>query len=116
MLLKDILYPQLWWPFCLAELNHLCEFGRGHYEEHLCDITLNLACGSGDAILRYFYLEFWWPFCSPELNQVCNQIEGLMRNISVKLLKFGQMVQKEMRFKATSYLELWCLMFSSESK
>ena len=27
----------------------------GYYEEHLCDITLNLACGSGgDAILRYF--------------------------------------------------------------
>ena len=28
-------------PF-LAEQNHLCNFGRGHHEEHLCEIILNL--------------------------------------------------------------------------
>ena len=25
----------------LAKLNHLCYFGRGHYEEHFCEIILN---------------------------------------------------------------------------
>ena len=41
MLFKDtcIFYLQLWSPFCLAEWNHLCNFGRGQYEEHLCEIT-----------------------------------------------------------------------------
>ena len=30
---KDILYLELWWPFHSALQNHLCNFGRGHYEE-----------------------------------------------------------------------------------
>ena len=34
-----------------------------------------------------------------------------MRNNSVKLLKFGPVVQKEMLYKDTSHLELWCLLF-----
>ena len=38
---KDISYLKVWWPFCSAEQNHLCIFGRGHYEERLCDIILN---------------------------------------------------------------------------
>ena len=28
--------------FCLAEQNHLCNFGRGHHEEKFCEIILNL--------------------------------------------------------------------------
>ena len=35
MLFKDISYVELWQPFSSAELNHLCNFGRGHYEEFL---------------------------------------------------------------------------------
>ena len=27
---------------CSAEWNHLCYFGRGYYEEHFCEINLNL--------------------------------------------------------------------------
>ena len=27
-------YLELWWPSCSAERNNLCNFGRGHYEEH----------------------------------------------------------------------------------
>ena len=28
MSFKDISYLYLWWPFCLVEWNHLCNFGR----------------------------------------------------------------------------------------
>ena len=28
---KDISYLELWQPFCSAEQNHLCNFGRGQY-------------------------------------------------------------------------------------
>ena len=30
---KGISYLELWQPFCSAEQNHLCYFGRGYYEE-----------------------------------------------------------------------------------
>ena len=42
MLFKDISYLELWWPFCSVEPNHLCNFGKGHYEEQFCEIILNL--------------------------------------------------------------------------
>ena len=37
------LYGIIWWSFCLAERNHLCNFGRGHNVEPSCEILLNLA-------------------------------------------------------------------------
>ena len=42
MLFKDISYLELWWPFCSVQPNHLCNLGRGHYEENFCKIILNL--------------------------------------------------------------------------
>ena len=39
---KGIYYLELWQPFCSAECNHLCNFGRGYYEEQFCEIILNL--------------------------------------------------------------------------
>ena len=42
MLFKDISYLELWQPFCSAVQNHLCNFGRGCYEEQFCEIILNL--------------------------------------------------------------------------
>ena len=42
MSFKDISYLELWQPFFSAERNHLCNFGRGHYEEQFCEIILNL--------------------------------------------------------------------------
>ena len=39
---KDISYPELWWPLCSVDHNHLCNFGRGYHEEHFCKIILNL--------------------------------------------------------------------------
>ena len=38
----NITYLELWWPFCSAELKHLCNVGRGHHEEQLCELVLNL--------------------------------------------------------------------------
>ena len=39
---KGISYLGLWQPFCSAEHNHLCNFGRGYQEEQFYDIILNL--------------------------------------------------------------------------
>ena len=41
MLFKDLFYLELWQSFCSAERNHLCNFGRGCYEEHFCEIIFN---------------------------------------------------------------------------
>ena len=45
MSVEDISYLQLWWlwwPFCSAEQNLLCNFGTGQYEQHIYEIILNL--------------------------------------------------------------------------
>ena len=39
---KDISYLELWKPFCSAEQNHFCNFGKRCYEEQFCEIILNL--------------------------------------------------------------------------
>ena len=43
MTFKGISYLELWQPFCSAECNHLCNFGRRYYEEQFCEIILNLS-------------------------------------------------------------------------
>ena len=42
MSFKDISYLEFWQPFCSEEWNHLCNVGKGHYEERFCEIILNL--------------------------------------------------------------------------
>ena len=42
MQFKGISYLELWQPFCSAEHNHLCNFGREYYEEQFCEIILIL--------------------------------------------------------------------------
>ena len=39
---KGVSYLDIWQPFCSAECNHLCNFGRGYYEEQFCELILNL--------------------------------------------------------------------------
>ena len=39
---KGISYLELWQPFCSAEHNHLCNFGRGYQEKQICEIIMNL--------------------------------------------------------------------------
>ena len=41
MSFKDISYLELWLHFCKADLIHLCNFGRGFYDEQFCEIVLN---------------------------------------------------------------------------
>ena len=41
MSFKGISYLELWQSLCSAERNHLCNFGRGCYEEHISEIILN---------------------------------------------------------------------------
>ena len=70
---KDDSYLELWRPLCSAEWKHLCNYGRGHYEEQFCEIILNLDHGSGgDVFQRYFNLELWQPYCSAEWDHLCN--------------------------------------------
>ena len=38
MSFKDSSYLELCWPFCSAKQNHLCNFGRGHHEEHFFEL------------------------------------------------------------------------------
>ena len=42
ILFRGISYLELWQPFCSAEPNHLCNFGRGYPEEQFCEIIMNL--------------------------------------------------------------------------
>ena len=39
---KGISYLELWQPFCSAERDYLCNFGREYPEEQFCEIILNL--------------------------------------------------------------------------
>ena len=39
---KGISYLKLWQPFCSAERNQLCNFGRGYQEEQFCGMIMNL--------------------------------------------------------------------------
>ena len=42
MLFKDVSYLELWQLFCSTEWNHLCNFGRGYYEDDFSEIILNV--------------------------------------------------------------------------
>ena len=39
---NGISYLNIWQPFSSARYSHLCNFGRGYYEEKFCEIILNL--------------------------------------------------------------------------
>ena len=39
---KGISCLDIWQPFSSVECNHLCNLGRGYYEEQFCEIILNL--------------------------------------------------------------------------
>ena len=41
ILFNDISYLELWRPCYSAEWNHLCDFGKEHYEEQFCENVLN---------------------------------------------------------------------------
>ena len=97
---KGISYPELWQPFCSAECNHMCNFGRGYYGIQFCEIILNLGQWlRRRCLLKDFLSEaLWW---SGTIHAILK--ESIMGNIIVKSVP----VVQEMSFKDISYLELW---------
>ena len=51
---KDISSLELWQPFCSAERNHVCNFGRGYQEEQFYEIILNLGQWFRRCLLKDF--------------------------------------------------------------
>ena len=51
---KDISYLELWWPFCSAGQNHLCNIDVGYQEKQFCGIIINL-----NQLFRRCYLSFF---------------------------------------------------------
>ena len=49
---NDISYLKLWQPFCSAERNHLCNFGRGYQEEHSMKLFRIWTSDSGRNVLK----------------------------------------------------------------
>ena len=82
------------WPFS-AKLNGLSHFGRGHHQEHFCEIIW--ISGSGMMWLKIIsYLELWWPFCLAQLNYLCNFNRGHCEEHFCEIIyiyiEFGPMV------------------------
>ena len=83
-----ISYLEFWQPFCSAEQNHLCNFGRGYQEEQFYVIILNLnqwfrrchlkdflsgalealVFGGAEPFMRFWYRALWGPSCEVILN------------------------------------------------
>ena len=84
---KDISYLELWWPFCSAGQNHLCNFDVGYQEQQFCGITINLNQLFRRCHLKVFFLI--WSSGSPPVQwsgAICAILkEGIMRRIHVKL-------------------------------
>ena len=74
-------------PFCLREQNHLCNFGRGHYERHFCEIILNLdRWFRRKSHLKLFLIyNSGGPFLWQSGTIYAILVEIIMRIISVKL-------------------------------
>ena len=85
MRFKGISCLELWSPFCSAEWNHLCNFGRRHHEKQLCEIILNLDPSFRRCRLKIFLI---WSSGCPVVQRsrtICAiLVEDIMRNNSVK--------------------------------
>ena len=87
ILFKDIFYLELWQPFCLADRNHLRNFGRRNHEKQFCEFLLNFdQWFRRKCILNVFLI---WSSDSPVVQQSVTMcailVEGIQRNNSVKL-------------------------------
>ena len=96
MPLKSISYLELWWPFCSAEWNHLCNFDRGFNEEQFCKIILNLDQWFRRSwLIDISYLELWWPFWIMEQNHLCNFTRGLYgEQLCEFIFNLGQWIRR----------------------
>ena len=73
MSFKENSYLELWQTFCSAEQNHLCNFGRGCYEEQFCEIILIWAMAQ--------------MLCKRAVKRYAILTEGVIRNIHVKFFE-----------------------------
>ena len=101
---------------CSIEQNHLGNHGSGLYEEHFCEIILNL-CQCFRRRCRLIYLLSTAPadilFGGAEpFRQFWSR--GLGKTSLWNYLEFGPVVQEEMSFKYIPYLELWWSSCSAE--
>ena len=91
MLFRDISYLELWQPFCSGEYVHLCNFGKGYYEEQFCEIILNFdhwlwrKC----CLTIFLILSSGSPIVQWSRTVCAIFVQGVMRNNSVKLFEFG---------------------------
>ena len=98
---KDISNLDLWLPFCSAERNHLCNFGRRHHEEQFCEIILNLdPCSKTRCSLKIFLiLSCGSPFVQRSGTILCYFCRGHYEEQFWDYFEFGPVVQEEMSFK-----------------
>ena len=96
---KDISYLDFWRPFCSAEWNHLCNFGRGHYEEQFFVINLQFGPMVQEEMAFKRFL-IWSSGGPPVQSRTIYAIlkEGIGENIHFSYIKLGLVVQ-EMSFK-----------------
>ena len=96
----DISYLELWWSFCSAERNHLCNFGKGYHEEQFCEIILNLDQWLKRCHFKDFISRALVTLDSLERNHLCIFGRGHYGEHSCEvILKFGPVIKEEMLFK-----------------
>ena len=73
---KGFSYLELLQPFCSAERNHLCNFGRVYQDEQFCKIILNLGQWFRRCLFKIFLI---WSSGDPpvQLSHLCNLERGL---------------------------------------
>ena len=81
---RSISYLEHWQPFCTAEHNHLCNFGRGNPEEQFFEIILNLGQWFR-SFKRFLILSSGDPPVQWSGTIYAILKEGIMGNINVKL-------------------------------
>ena len=69
------------------EHNNLCNFGRGHYEEHFCEIILNLDqwLSRGCRLKIFLIYSSGGPSVQQSGTILANLVESVVSNISVNL-------------------------------
>ena len=83
----DISYLYLWQLLCSVAWNHLCNFGKRHYEEKSCEIIFNL----DQRFMRKWRLKVFliWSSGSPPIQWIKTIYvilkKGITGNIHVKL-------------------------------
>ena len=86
---KDSSYLELWWPFCSAGQNHLCNFDVRYQEEQFYEIIINLnqLFRRSEMSFNFFsYLELWQPSLTVEWNHLRNFERGQYEKDSCEVI------------------------------